>query len=430
MFLCAFCCLMRLNKNSSLLQMKVLYITYDGLTDPLGQSQVLPYLKYLAKHGYQFTILSFEKKARYEKERPVVQEIVDAAGIHWLPLTFTAKPPILSKMYDRYRMLQTALSLHRQKSFDLIHCRSYIAAEVGLRLKRSFGLKMLFDMRGFWADEKVDNGQWNLKHPLFKRIYRHYKQKEKEFLLNADGIVSLTQAAKDFLLRQPEYRYLSIEVIPCCADLQHFDYKGVEPSAVDSLRGELGIPINAKIITYLGSVGGWYMTKEMFQFFRALQQLQPAYKMLILTKDDPEVVKREAAEEGIPPEKIIVTYSDRRRLPVFLALCDWSVFFIRNTFSKTASSPTKHAELMGMGIPVVCNTIGDTGNIIKATGTGLLVDDFNKASLEIACKQMANFNKMDKSDIRSFAQKYFDLEMGVEKYLRLYRKILENGFTS
>ena len=35
------------------------------MTDPLGQSQVLPYLIGLTKEGYQFTILSFEKKERF-----------------------------------------------------------------------------------------------------------------------------------------------------------------------------------------------------------------------------------------------------------------------------------------------------------------------------------------------------------------------------
>jgi glycosyltransferase involved in cell wall biosynthesis len=412
------------------LRKKVLYITYDGLTDPLGQSQILPYLKHLTKYGYQFTILSFEKKLRYKTEGDLIRQIVDQAGIQWVPLTFTAKPPVLSKMYDRYRMIQKVLSLHRQEKFDLVHCRSYIAAEAGLQLKRRFGVKMLFDMRGFWADEKVDNGQWNLEHPLFKRIYLHYKKKEKEFLRNADGIVSLTQAAKDYLLQQPGYGKLNIDVIPCCADLKHFNYSNVNAGEVNLLKAELGIFTSDRLLTYLGSVGGWYMTKEMFEFFSILQQRRPEYKMLILTKDDPEIVKREAAEKGIPIEKLIVTYSDRKRLPVFLALCDWSIFFIRNTFSKTASSPTKHAELMGMGIPVICNAIGDTGNIIQATGTGLLIDDFSKITLEKVCEQMKNFGKTDKAAIRSCAKEYFDLEMGAEKYLKLYQEMLKIELTS
>ena len=141
---------------------QVLYISYDGLTDPLGQSQVLPYLIGLSKRGFEFTVLSFEKKGKLEREGAIIRKLTTEAKIRWVPLSFTTRPPILSKIYDRHRMWRTALLLHRQHQFQLTHCRSYVSAEVGLRMKKQFGTKMLFDMRGFWADEKIDNGQWDL----------------------------------------------------------------------------------------------------------------------------------------------------------------------------------------------------------------------------------------------------------------------------
>lgn len=405
---------------------KVLYISYDGLTDPLGQSQVLPYVAYLSKHGYNFTIISFEKQARYEKERHIIEAIAKGSNINWLPLSFTARPPVVSKIYDRHRMWQTAVSLHRKEKFDLVHCRSYVAAEMGLRLKKKFGIKMLFDMRGFWADEKVDNGQWNLRKPFYRSLYKHYKKKEKEFLVEADAIVSLTKAAKDYLLQQSQYKNLAIEVIPCCADLEHFNYHRVEANEVQELRSSLGIDQDTKVMTYLGSTGGWYMTREMLLFFKALLEVSPSYRMLVLTKDDPQKFKDEATGLGIQAEKIIVTYSDRKRLPVFIALSNFSIFFIRNTFSKTASSPTKHAELMGMGIPVVCNAIGDTGNIIAGTGTGMVVNEFDNKSLKDAISGLKGLEKLDKENIRKCAAEYFDLEAGAKKYLGLYTALTAN----
>ena len=405
---------------------KVLYISYDGLTDPLGQSQVLPYVAYLSKHGFSFTILSFEKKHRFEKERHIIESITAASNINWVPLSFTARPPVLSKIYDRYRMWQKAVSLHQKEKFDLIHCRSYVAAEMGLRLKKKFGVKMLFDMRGFWADEKVDNGQWNLQKPFYRRLYNHYKQKEKEFLLQADGIVSLTKAAKDYLLKQPQYKNLSVEVIPCCADLDHFDYNKVAHADVEMLRSSLGVDSETKILIYLGSTGGWYMTREMLAFFKILFDTYPSYVMLVLTKDDPDELRKEAMETGIPENKMVITCADRKRLPIYIALSAFSVFFIRNTFSKMASSPTKHAELMGMGIPVICNDIGDTGNIICDTNTGLVVNNFDKASLKEAVKQVEGLECLDKERIRNSALKYFDLKTGGEKYLVLYRAMIGN----
>jgi glycosyltransferase involved in cell wall biosynthesis len=394
------------------------------MTDPLGQSQVIPYLKRLSEHGYHFTILSFEKKLRLQKEGSLVADLMKEADIEWIPLLFTATPPVLSKIYDRYRMWQKVLQLHKTKNFDLVHCRSYVAAEMGLRLKRKYGVKMLFDMRGFWADEKVDNGQWDIQKPFYRRLYKHYKQKERFFFLEADGIVSLTEKAKNYLKEQPQYKHLSIEIIPCCADLDHFNYHNVSEEEFAQIRSSLGIPIHAKVLIYLGSVGGWYMTKEMFRFFGKLSEKYPEYVMLILTKDKPEQVRQEAAAEGISANKLFVTYSGRDQLPAFVALSSFSIFFIRNTFSKQASSPTKHAELMGMGMPIICNDIGDTGYIVSTTNTGLVINDFDEASIERAITQVEFLEKMDKEYIRQTALKYFDLEEGVKKYLQLYNSIL------
>src|SRR5689334_10942916 len=136
----------------------ILYITYDGLTDPLGQSQILPYLVGLSKEGYQFTILSFEKEDRYKKLKDTITSITSKAGIRWVPLKFTSKPPVISKAYDRVQMRRAALRLYNEKKYDMVHCRGYIPAEVGLLLKRRKGTKFFFDMRGFWADEKKDGG--------------------------------------------------------------------------------------------------------------------------------------------------------------------------------------------------------------------------------------------------------------------------------
>ena len=41
---------------------RVLYITYDGLLEPLGQSQVLQYLKKLAEY-HEITLVSYERTA-------------------------------------------------------------------------------------------------------------------------------------------------------------------------------------------------------------------------------------------------------------------------------------------------------------------------------------------------------------------------------
>lgn len=402
----------------------ILYITYDGLSDPLGRSQILPYLTELAPHGFKFTILSFEKKEAMEREGETVKMLVTEAGIKWVPLPFTAKPPVLAKIWDRWQMRRKAFTLHQSLNFDLVHCRSYVAAEVGLALKREKSVPYIFDMRGFWADEKVDNGQWNQGSLLFRQLYRFYKHKEAAMLLGASSVVTLTHAAKQYLLAQPSYKNLPISVIPCCADLNHYNFKSVSAGRMQQIRQELCLLPHHKVLVYLGSVGGWYQTKEMFRYFFLLYQSSPEYRMLVLTKDDPSIVMAEAVEQGCNPESLIVRYVPREEVPDYLAICDNSIFFIRNSFSKMASSPTKHAELMGMGLPVICNDIGDTGTIVRTTGTGWLVNEpYAFTSDEVAAIQ-DELKEIDKESIRLAAHQYFDLKVGSAAYLRIYQQLL------
>src|SRR5215218_153631 len=131
----------------------VLYITYDGLTDSLGQSQILAYLKRLSKDN-KIVILSFEKPGLFEKDKKFIQKIIDENSLTWVPLIYTKKPPVLSTLRDVRQGLKTSKDLHHQYNFEIVHCRGYIASIIGLNLKKKFGLRFIFDMRGWWADEK------------------------------------------------------------------------------------------------------------------------------------------------------------------------------------------------------------------------------------------------------------------------------------
>ena len=137
---------------------KVLYISYDGMTDPLGQSQVIPYLQGLTKKGYLFSLVSFEKRERFKERGSQLQKLMDLSGIKWYPQSFSTNPPVFSKIYDMWKMKKIVRRLQKEQHFDLIHCRSYVPVEAGLYLKKKFSISVLFDMRGFWADEKKEAG--------------------------------------------------------------------------------------------------------------------------------------------------------------------------------------------------------------------------------------------------------------------------------
>ena len=403
---------------------KVLYISYDGMTDPLGQSQVIPYLSELTKAGYQFTILSVEKKNRFATSGDYIRQVLTDAGIAWETLFFTSRPPVLSKLYDQWQLNKTAARLHKEKNFDLIHCRSYVAAEAGVKLFQRTGVPYLFDMRGFWVDERVDSGLWNLKNPLYKLFYNLYKKKEKKYFSQAGHIISLTRKGREELVNHYKVKAEKISVIPCCADLEHFDYRKLSNTDKTKAKEKLGIGQSDKVLCYLGSLGGWYMTGEMLDFFSVLVKKTPATKFLFITQDDKDSIINKAIRRGIDPAAIRVQPASRNEVPLYLSVSDWSIFFIKDLYSKKASSPTKQGEIMAMGVPIICNDIGDTGSILVKTNAGVVIDRFDTITYTKAITELLQI-ATSKESIREGSEKFYDLGKGVIEYLTAYKEIIK-----
>jgi len=402
---------------------KILFISYDGLTDPLGQSQILPYLKGLSKFGYRFTILSFEKKDRFSKEKDVIHKLINESDIDWVPLSFTSKPPMVSKFYDAWRMRKKAESLHKKAGFDMVHCRSYIAADVGLFLKRKYGVRFFFDMRGFWADEKRD-GTWNIKNPVFRQVYKYYKRREKQYSQCADLVISLTEAGKREMLTWPGFEKDKLQVIPCCADTVHFSLTSSEQRSEG--RKKLNINENALVLSYLGSVGTWYMLDEMLAFFKKLKEVYTHARFLFVTHSSQEMIRQKIRETGLNEQDFIIMQASRNEVPVVIKASDVNISFIKPVYSKISSSPTKLGEVLSMGIPVICNSgVGDVKEIVESTDSGVVIDDFNDQEYQKAVDAIPALLQKSPGRIRAASQKIYDLEQGIELYLKSYRKVLE-----
>ena len=406
---------------------KTLFISYDGMTDTLGQSQVIPYLSGLSDNGFSITLISFEKKERFDKNKELISGILAKKNIKWVPLFYTKRPPILSTLWDVSRMIGKATELHKIHNFSIVHCRSYLSAMAGLSLKRKFGIKFIFDMRGFWADERVDGKIWDLKNPLYNTIYKFFKKKERQFFEEADYTISLTEHARDIIHTWKEVKGnpIPIQVIPCCADLSLFDYHTISKERTATLRQSLSIADSDFVVSYLGSIGTWYMLDEMLDIFKEIQSKKPKAKFLFITPDEPKTIESAAALKNISPDKLVIKSAARAEVPLLLSLSNLSLFFIKPTFSKSASSPTKQGEIMGMGIPLICNSdVGDTDRIVNDTTCGAIVGKFNPEGYAEVLSKLNDILSIDPAHIRAGAEKYYSLENGIKKYLFVYQKLI------
>lgn len=389
---------------------RVLYISYDGMLEPLGQSQVIAYLERLSDE-YRFSLISFEKEADWadHDRREALALRLSTAGIEWRPLRYHKQPTVPATAYDIAHGIAVARFLRRKRRFELVHARGPIAALIGSAFSPT---KLLYDMRGLWADERVDGGIW----PKDGRIYRTVKWVEGHLLRRADAIITLTEASVPIVeeWRDRAVGRAPISVITTCTDLDRF-----RPAAGNQDR-----PFT---LGYVGSLGTWYMVDEMLRLFVAVKSLRADARLLIVNRHEHELVRARIAALGIDRCAVDLHSAAPSDVATQIQRMDAAMAFIRPVFSKIASAPTKLGEYLACGVPCVVNSgIGDMAEIVASDGVGIVVDGFGDAELSNAagdllaladCPDMA-------ARCRQSAERRFALSNGVASYRSAYKTLL------
>ena len=408
----------------------VLFLSYDGMTDPLGQSQVIPYLKGLTAAGYRFTLVSCDKKENYIKGKTRVLQTLSGFPIEWVSIPYHKNPPVLSSVYDAWKMKCVVKAIHKKDPFHLVHTRPGVPTIIGLWMKKKWDVKFLNDIRGFWADERVDGGMWNRANPLFNLIYKFFKHHEAACIERADYNVCLTYKAKEIIhgWKHIKGQPVPLKVITCSVDLKLFNRDTIPKEVQQNFQKQLGIEENDLVFSYLGSIGGWYLTNEMMNLCKAIIDEIPTAKFLFISPHRHNDIFAAAKAAGVPDKNLFITAAARNEVPVWLSLSNYSFFFIKPCFSKLSSSPTKHGEIMAMGIPIITNSgVGDVDEIIKQYNGGIIINAFTEESYREAARKIKLIPPFDNNKIRCGAEEVYSLNKAVEQYRKVYSEIFNKN---
>jgi glycosyltransferase involved in cell wall biosynthesis len=406
--------------------MRTLYLCYFGLREPLVQTQVLPYLRQLSQGGIEAGLLTFEPNRRSAWTLDEARDWRDrlrADGIRWSSLPYHKRPSLPATAYDIAVGGWVASRLVKRHGYHVVHARAHVAAAMGALAKRLTGSRLIFDIRGFNPEEYVDAGVW----PPGGLNYRLAKCTERRLLAAADGFVVLTERAREILF--PEGTDVDgagrpIEVIPCCVDLGRFEAAGIP--CREQVRGDLGLA-GRHVLVYLGALGGFYLTDEMAEFMAVARRRDELAFPMILTQSPPELIAAPLRRLGVPEGDYLVRRVAPSEVPRYLRAADLAVSFIKPSFSKVASSPTKVAEYLASGLPVISNAgIGDLDGVLKSDRVGVLVREFGADHYHRILDEADGL--LRDSDIsarcRASAARWFDLErVGGERYRRLYHRL-------
>lgn len=375
------------------------YVSYDGIGEPLGRSQVLAYLERLCRE-FAITLVSFEKP---DADLVALGDELARLGISWLPLRYHRQPPVLSTLRDVLAGVRALRAAARAAGPPaIVHVRSDVPALIAMLARRSIGGRVLFDIRGFWADERVEGGLW----PAEGWLYRLAKRCERWFYAEADAVVTLTETSVAQVREWVGPREVDVVVIPTCVDLDRFATSGTArtdgPHAV-----------------WCGSIGTWYRFDLVAPLAAAL-----GLPLDVITRQP------ELAHEELGDYPAAIRSRAPQEVARELACGDVGLCLVASSFSKRASAPTRFGEYLAAGMPVIVTRgVGDLESLVAEHGVGVVLDgeDAEAMARAASAARALAADAATSERCRELARACFDVERGSRRYAALYRTMLDRS---
>jgi glycosyltransferase involved in cell wall biosynthesis len=412
--------------------MKTLYICYFGLREPLVQTQVLPYLRRLAGAGIDVSLLTFEPQSGERRGARESDEEERARlageGVRWHRRTYHKRLRGPATAYDVLAGALAAARLARRQRIDVLHARSHVPMAMAMLAAPLTGCRLVFDIRGLWAEEYVDIGNWAEGSAPFRLV----KKVERAGVRRADQVVVLTRRMRDWLVGLGLAGGEKIEVIPCCVEPSRFE--DPESAASEPEARAFGSDAGASEsggrrfeVIYVGTVVGLHLLEEMGQFFLRLRARCPGVFLRVLTDTPAAEVEAVLVRVGVRPEDLWAGRADPAEVPAYLRGARLGLSFRKPTFAQIAASPAKIPEYLAAGLPVVCNAgVGDMDELLAGENVGVLLKAFDEEAYDVAAGRALALTAEPetRARCRRVARQYFDLnDVGGAGYLNVYRRL-------
>jgi glycosyltransferase involved in cell wall biosynthesis len=394
----------------------ILFVSRTGILEPLGKSQVLSYLKGLAK-SYPITLVTFERSDLVE-DQGVLERMsheCEENSIAWQPL-LASRGTQLRALQETLKLVFICLRASQSGGAKLIHARSYLPAVAAWVVYRLVGTPFIFDMRALWLEELIETKR--LKRDT--AAHRFLMFLEKRCLIDSGQVVCLTKASERYILRKYQITGLAekILVIPTCVDLERF-----VPRIVTKRGGS-----HPKIYSAMGSVlSGWFHTDWLRSLFLEISRRDPSATFEVVTMDDPGQVREllNLGEKVDGQLRVFSTPWDKAQEVIQRASV--SVMLYHGGLASLGRAPTRFGEALACGIPVVANSgVGDVEEIVRTFEVGVLLDGGGpeQASRLVDNLQNMLLDPQVSSRCRQAAVERFSLLRGVKMYSDMYARLI------
>ncbi len=366
------------------------YVTIDSVSEGVGSSQITPLISRLSKSGLKINLISYEKKNPGN-------ELVDyfaSIGVNWNIRDFG----VSGLIGGVGRLNSLRLQIPRT---NLIHARSDIPAVSGIYSNQG---PVLWDVRSLWADQKVtiQNSFINLA------MYKVYRKLESFAANKSDGMSTLTNAIVPIL----EERNGKVPQL-----------RAVVPTAVDLHRFKLNpnMPVETRAL-FSGTYNQYYDLNLSARFMKEFWKLIPGETHWA------RPVESNRSQIDVGESKVFMSSQSGMAELIPEYSFGISICKLDAGLSLSAAMPTKIAEFLACGRPIVVNKgLGDMDKFISEFDAGVILDG-TSTNLRDGAVKLVSLLTDGNTPIRcrALAEKYFSMDVGVSNYLELYSQILKS----
>lgn len=389
---------------------KVLYFSYDGLLDPLGQSQIVPYISAISAAGHSLTVVSYEKIGRTKEQIKIMEMKLQKIGVNWERIEFRS-----GKLWAIKRLISGVLLIRKlcgNIQPDFMHLRGFVPAVI---FQLSFSrVPFLYDFRGFALGEWVDIGKINESSLL----YRVLNRLDQKCVKNASGLVVLEQSAKRLLEETYNVPNVPLKVIRTCTNVKRYTkQEGWDNKKSSTLR-----------FVFLGGARFPYRPDLALMLIEKLIENGMECNIDFINQGDRIFIEKVSDLTSISKDKIRILSCEHSKIPDILPTYDCGIVMVETSHWRRVCSPTKMGEYLASGLPVISlEGIDAIDELSKRTVcvTTVSNDELLGHFQECRAQQILSFIKSIgvKQKCKNLAKNEFDMEMAGNLYVELYSEM-------
>lgn len=267
--------------------------------------------------------------------------------------------------------LPRLIALSYRQNIETIHAWCTPAGGAGYIVSRFKRARLIIDSYEPHAESMVELGAWpqgGLAHRILFALEKWQSRK-------AFAVIATTEGVRHYAREKYDVCFQRFFVKPASVDLKMFSWA----SAFDpQLRGQLGLE-NKLVCVYAGKIGGIYLEKEIFDFFKvAGDYWGDRFRVMLLTNTPAERINQLAAASGLDASIITARFAPFHEVPRYLALGNFALNPVRPIPTKRYCTSLKDGEYLAMGLPIVIPAnIGDDSKLIAENNIGAVIEQFS-----------------------------------------------------